>query len=74
MARSKGMAEQKNHTGVGWFILGLVIAAVYLFFIVMGTHQDADTHTPIWTGVIVGVVMAIFGLVGMTKRRHPGHL
>jgi len=74
MARTQTTQEHHDHTGVAWLSLGIAMVAVYLFFILMGTHQDVDTHSPIWFGVLIGGVMIIFGLVGMTKRRHPGHV
>lgn len=78
MARRNTVAvpkEHKDHTGVGWFTLGIVIAVVYALFALLGHHPTmGEAHSALWLGVIVGVVMMVFGFVGMTKRRHPGHI
>lgn len=74
MTTNKTTRKHRDHTGVGWFVLGLVIAVVYGLFAVIGHHPTPDgTLSALWLGVIVGGVMVIFGLIGMTKRRHPGH-
>ncbi|WP_372699720.1 hypothetical protein [Arthrobacter sp. JSM 101049] len=66
--------EHKDHTGVGWLTLGIAIAVVYALFALLGHHpMQGEAHTPLWLGVIVGLVMALFGFIGMSKRRHPGH-
>lgn len=67
--------QHKDHTGVVWFTLGIVLVVVYSLFALLGQHPTlGDTHTPLWFGVLIGFVMIVFGLIGMTKRRHPGHI
>lgn len=70
----KEPTKSRDHAGVGWFALGIVITAFYAIAALSVQNPFVDqTHTPLWLGVIVGIVMIIFGVVGMTKRRHPGH-
>lgn len=74
MATNMEPARHKNHTGLGWLILGLALVAISVFFIALGTHQDAGTASPVWFLAIIGAVITIFGLIAMTKRRYPGQV
>ncbi|MBB2996462.1 hypothetical protein [Paeniglutamicibacter cryotolerans] len=66
--------KPKNHVHVGvlWLVGGVVTMAVFLGSIASGTHQDYGTVSPIWFVVLIGAVMTIFGIIGLTKRRHTG--
>ena len=66
--------EPKNHVhvGVSWLIGGVLTMVVFLAAIATGTHQDYTTVSPIWFVVLIGAGMAVFGIIGLTKRRHTG--
>ncbi|MGP5163725.1 hypothetical protein [Arthrobacter rhombi] len=74
MATNNTTTKSRDRTGIGWLVLGIVLMAIYGISAVLVQNPFVDqTHTPLWLGVIVGLVMVIFGVIGMTKRRHPGH-
>ena len=74
MATNKTTTKHRDHTGVGWFTLGLVIVVVFGLGAVFGFNEPtAGTISSLWFGVLVGGIMVVFGFIGMTKRRHPGH-
>ncbi|MGP9660297.1 hypothetical protein [Arthrobacter sp. AOP36-C1-22] len=74
MATKEATTKSRDRTGIVWFVLGLVIIAIYGTSAVLVQNPFVDqTHTSLWLGVIIGLVMVVFGLIGMAKRRHPGH-